>query len=110
MGTFACRNDWICASLIVPRLKNAASLMMLPGWNFDRSAVLTGSATRDAEPMRMPPQRRDGCDGAAPHSRAEHADDERADQAHSRCDRADARCASPRPSPPSCEQCDGSYR
>ena len=48
VGTLDCRNDWICASLIVPALKNAASLMMLPGWNLDRSAVLTTESTTDA--------------------------------------------------------------
>ena len=48
VGTLDCRNDWICASLIVPALKNAASLMMLPAWNLDRSAVLTTESTTDA--------------------------------------------------------------
>ncbi|ANG85227.1 hypothetical protein A8L33_07375 [Microbacterium aurantiacum] len=40
-GTRASRKDWICASVIVELLKNAASEMMFPGWNFVRSAVGT---------------------------------------------------------------------
>jgi hypothetical protein len=31
--TFAFKNDWICASVIVPEFVNTASLMMFPGAN-----------------------------------------------------------------------------
>ena len=39
MGTIFSRKAWICASVIVDLSKKTASLMMLPAWNFDRSAV-----------------------------------------------------------------------
>ncbi len=32
----------------MPELKNAASLMMLPGWNLDRSAALTTEVAGEA--------------------------------------------------------------
>ena len=51
VGILVCRNVWISASVIVPLLKKTASLMMLPGWNFDRSAILTGPPSAVSKQM-----------------------------------------------------------